>query len=329
MENKNDLYRRYSEHLKEKYGEKVYKLPVNLPVTCPNRDGHGGWGGCTFCGDEGAGFENLSNLISVSEQINKNKEYISKKYKAQKFIAYFQNFSNTYMSLDTFKAAIEQSIKEDIVQIAISTRPDCIREEYLQFLYEIRNKHNIDIGIELGLQTVQYHSLIKINRGHTLAEFIDAVLRIQKYGFELCTHLILNLPWDTEIDVIENAKILSALSINQVKLHSLYIIENTVMGHQFNNKEFTMISVEEYKRRVINFLEYLSPDIVVQRLIGRAPKENTLFVNWNMSWWKIRDEIEAEMRLNNNYQGRLCNYLNGKAVKHFFGHQGGYSCQRK
>lgn len=320
MISKGNLYRRYSDYLKEKYGEKVYKLPINLPVTCPNRDGVAGCGGCTFCGDEGAGFENLSNLIPVSEQIHQNKAYISKKYKAKKFIAYFQNFSNTYMPLDVFKEVMEQAAKEDIVQLAISTRPDCIREEYLQFLSELKNKYNIDIAIELGLQTVNSHSLIKINRGHTLAEFIDAVLRIKKYGFEICAHLILNLPWDTRMDVIESAKIISALSINQVKLHSLYIVENTVMGEQYKNKEFDMISVEEYKRRVIDFLEYLSPDIVVQRLIGRAPEENTLFVNWNMSWWKIRDEIEEEMRANNYYQGRLCNYLNGKAVRHFFGH---------
>ncbi len=316
--NKDTLYRRYSEYLREKYGEKVYKLPINLPVTCPNRDGISGCGGCTFCGDEGAGFENLSNLIPVPEQIRKNKEYISKKYKARKFIAYFQNFTNTYMPFDTFKMVMEQAARENIVQLAISTRPDCIREEYLQFLSELKIKYNIDIAVELGLQTVNYHSLRKINRGHTLAEFIDAVLRIKKYGFETCAHLILNLPWDTRMDVIESAKILSALSVDQVKLHSLYIVENTVMGEQFKNREFEMISVEEYKKRVIDFLEYLSPYIVIQRLIGRAPEENTLFVNWNTSWWKIRDEIEEEMRANHYYQGRLCNYLNGSAVRHFF-----------
>ncbi|WP_058485293.1 TIGR01212 family radical SAM protein [Defluviitalea phaphyphila] len=318
MLKKYHIYRKYSDYLKEKYGEKVYKLPINLPVSCPNRDGVIGYGGCTFCGEEGTGFENLSNLITVSEQIKRNKKYIGEKYKAKKFIAYFQNFTNTYMSLSIFKTFIKEAIEEDIVQIAISTRPDCIRKEYLEFLNEIKSKYNIDILIELGLQTVNYHSLLKINRGHTLGEFIDAVLMIKKYNFEICIHLILNLPWDTYDDVIENAKILSALSIDQVKLHSLYIVNNTEMGNQFKNNEFDMISVEEYKNRVIAFLEHLDPNIIVQRLIGRAPKENTLFVNWNMSWWKIRDEIEEEMKKNNQYQGRLFNYLNGKAVKHFF-----------
>lgn len=318
MTNKKTLYRRYSNYLKEKYGEKVYKLPINLPITCPNRDGIVGCGGCTFCGEEGTGFENLSNSISVYEQMNQNKEYIARKYKAKKFIAYFQNFCNTYMPLKDFKSVIEQAITDDIVQIAISTRPDCIRREYLEFLSKIQNQYKVDISIELGLQSVNYHTLLKINRGHTLGEFIDAVLKIKEYGFEICTHLILNLPWDNETDIIENAKVLSALSINQVKLHSLYIVENTIMGMQYKNNEFEIISVEEYKKRVMTFLEYLSPNIVVQRLIGRAPKENTLFVNWNTSWWKIRDDIEEEMKSTARYQGRLFNYLNGKAIKRFF-----------
>ncbi len=315
---KENLYRRYSSYLKEKYGEKVYKLPVNLPVSCPNRDGVLGYGGCTFCGAEGTGFESLSNTISVAEQIKENMDYISKKYKAKKFIAYFQNFSNTYMPVKDFERLVKEAITDGVVQIAISTRPDCIRKEYLEILKSIQEHDKIDISIELGLQSVNYHTLLKINRGHTLGEFIDAVLKIKNYPFEICTHLILNLPWDNETDVIENAKILSALSIQQVKLHSLYIVDHTLMGMQYKNKEFDMISLEEYKKRVILFLEYLSPEIVIQRLIGRAPKENTLFVNWNTSWWKIRDEIEEEMRKEGKYQGRLFNYLDGKGLKNFF-----------
>jgi radical SAM protein (TIGR01212 family) len=318
MEKQKQIYRRYSEYLKEKYGTKVYKLPVNLPVTCPNRDGTIGWGGCSFCGEEGAGFENLSNALTVKEQLQRNMAYIRKRYKAQKFIAYFQNFTNTYMPLETFKEAVHQAVMEDIVQISVSTRPDCVRDEYLVFLQQIQQRYNMDIVIELGLQTANYHTLKEINRGHSLAEFLDAVIRIKKYGFEICTHLILNLPWDNQYDVVENAKILSALNIEQVKLHSLYIVENTILGKQYQEKQFEMISLEEYKQRVIIFLEYLSPDVVVQRLIGRAPEENTLFVNWNTSWWKIRDEIEREMTENKIYQGQKVDYLNGKAVKQFF-----------
>ncbi len=309
------LYRKYSDYLREKYGEKVYKIPVNIPVTCPNRDGKLGHGGCTFCADVGAGFENLENTIPVPQQMASNIAHIKKKYKAEKYIAYFQNFSNTYLAFEDFKRVIIEAIREDVVEICISTRPDCIREEYLEFLHGLSKEKSMEISIELGLQTVNYHSLLYINRGHTLAEFIDAVLRIKKYGFDICAHLILNLPGDNMTDVIENAKVLSALGVQQVKLHALYVMRDTVMGRQYEAGEFKIISVEAYKERVITFLEYLNPEIVVQRLIGRAPEENSLFVNWNMSWWRIRDEIEAQMQQQGSYQGKRANYLNGKALK--------------
>lgn len=316
MEEK-DLYRVYSVYLKNKYGEKVYKLPINLPITCPNRDGSVGYGGCIFCGEIGAGFESLSNVIPVREQILKNMSYIKKRYKANKFIAYFQNFTNTYMNLELFKKYIKEAILDDIVEIDISTRPDCISDEYLEFLNTIKKDYDINITIELGLQTVNYHTLKKINRGHTLAEFIDSVIRIKNFGFEICTHLILNLPWDTMEDVIESAKILSALSVDQVKLHSLYIVENTLLAKLYKEGRIQIISKEEYIFRVINFLEHLKSDIVVQRLIGRAPEENTIFVNWGTSWWKIKEEIINKMIELKTFQGKKCNYLNGSALEKF------------
>jgi uncharacterized protein len=312
-----EVYNVYSKYLKERFKEKVYKLPINLPITCPNRDGCVGVGGCIFCGEEGGSFENLLNTISIREQILQNKEYIQKKYKATKFISYFQNFTNTYMPIEEFKTSIEEAILEDVVGISISTRPDCISDEYLEYLAFIKEKYDLDITIELGLQTVNYHTLYKINRGHTLGEFIDGVLRNKKYGIRTCAHLILNLPWDEEIDVVENAKILSALQVEEVKLHALYILDGTTIGEMYKNGEISIISKDEYVERVITFLEYLDENIVIQRLIGRAPEENSLFVNWNESWWKIRDEIVSEMVKRNTYQGIKCNYLNGKALKRF------------
>lgn len=300
----NELYNEYSKYLKNKYGEKVYKLPINLPVTCPNRDGSLGVGGCTYCSEIGAGFEMLENTLSVREQLNKNMEYIRKKYKASKFIAYFQNYTNTYLQLERFKEYMNQAVMDDIVEISISTRPDCIGDEYLEFLNDFRKKTNINISIELGLQTVNYHTLKKINRGHGLAEFIDAVLRIKKYNFEVCAHIILNLPYDNMDDVIETARILSALKLEQVKLHSLYIMENTVMGDLYKSGEVDVFSKDDYVERVIRFLENLDKNIVVQRLIGRAPKENSLFVNWGISWWKIKEEIEGKMVKRETFQGK-------------------------
>lgn len=311
------VYNVYSNYLKNRFGEKVYKLPINLPLTCPNRDGCVGTGGCIFCGEEGGSFENLSNTIPVREQVLRNMEYISKRYKAKKFIPYFQNFSNTYMPLDYFKRYIEEAIVDNVVGISISTRPDCISDEYLEFLSYIKEKHQLEITIELGLQTVNYHTLKIINRGHTLAEFIDAVLRNKKYGMRTCAHLILNLPWDNMEDVIENAKVLSALGVEEVKLHALYIVEGTQLGKLYKEGKVTLVSKEEYEERVITFLEYLHEDIVIQRLIGRAPEENTLFVNWNESWWKIRDEIVKKMIDRDTRQGIKCDYLNGKAIKKF------------
>jgi len=315
--NKIKVYNIYSDYLKDRFGEKVYKLPINLPLSCPNRDGFLSRGGCTFCGEEGGSFENLSNVLSVKEQISKNIDYISKRYKAKKFIAYFQNFSNTYLPLEKFKTYVEDAIEKNIVGISISTRPDCINDEYLEYLENIQKKHDLEISVELGLQTVNYHSLNKVNRGHTLAEFIDAVLRIKKHNLRICTHLILNLPWDNRTDVIENAKIISALGIDEIKLHSLYIVKDTMMGEQYNKGEIEMITKDEYIERVILFLEYLDPSIIIQRIIGRAPKEDTLFVNWQESWWKIRDEIVETMEKRNSFQGIKCDYLNGKALKKF------------
>ena len=310
-----EKYNIYSEYLKDKYGQKVYKLPINLPLTCPNRDGNLSVGGCTFCGEEGGSFENLENTISVKEQLEKNMIYIRDKYKANKFIAYFQNFSNTYMPLEKFKEYINDSIVDDVVAISISTRPDCIEDNYLQFLSEIHYNRGIDIIIEIGLQTINYNTLKKINRGHGIAEFIDASLRIRGFGLRTCVHVILNLPWDNRNDIIETAKVISALKIDEVKLHSLYLMEGTIMADQYEQGEFELSSKQEYVDRVILFLEYLDPGIIIQRIIGRAPKEKSVFVNWQESWWKIRDDILRQMEETGAYQGKKFDYLNGKALK--------------
>jgi hypothetical protein len=305
------LYNSYSSYLKNRYEDKVYKLPISLPITCPNRLEENG---CTFCSEVGTGFEMLPNTLSVKEQLMKNKAYIQEKYKANKFIAYFQNYTNTFLSLKDFKAYMYEALIEDVVEIAISTRPDCVRKDYLEVLAQIKEERGIQITIELGLQTVNYHTLEKINRGHTLAEFIDAVLNIKNYGYQICTHLILNLPGDEPLDVVESAKIISALGIDQVKLHSLYIAKNTEMERLYNNNLITIISKEEYIERVVMFLEHLKPDMAVQRLVSRAPEEETVFCNWNTSWWKIKDAIEEMMIERKTYQGKNYNYLNGSAL---------------
>ena len=310
-------YRMVSKFYKEKYGEKVYKLPVALPLTCPNRDGSAGTGGCVFCGEIGAGYENRPAWMTVQQQLEENIAHIAPKYKAYKYIPYYQNFSNTYLPLEDFKAYMEAGCIESAVGLAIATRPDCISNEYLDVLKEIQDKYHKDIYIELGLQTVNYHTLKTINRGHSMAELIDAVLRIKRYGFNVTVHMILNLPWDTMEDTIEGAKTLSALGVDQVKLHALYIVKNTLMAKWFQEGQFQLISAEEYAERVIAFVRHLHPDIVLQRLVGRAPEENTLFTNWSMGWWRVQDLIDERLEELDARQGDLCNYLNGRAVRKF------------
>lgn len=310
-------YRMISAFYKERYGEKAYKIPVALPLTCPNRDGSAGVGGCTFCGEIGAGYENRPASMTVKQQIDETVVHIAKKYKAYKYIPYFQNFSNTYLPPEKFRQYVEEACLEHVVGIAIATRPDCVHDAYLDILKDIQNKYGIDIYVELGLQSVNYHTLQKVNRGHTMAEFIDAVLRIKRYGFEVCTHMILNLPWDTMDDVIEGAKTLSALQVDQVKLHALYLVKNTKMARDYEAGEFTLISVEEYARRVVEFLRYLDPMIVLQRLVGRAPEENTIFTNWSMGWWRVQDLIDQIMEDEDISQGSGYDYLHGAAVQKF------------
>lgn len=311
--NENKLYKKYSDYLKERYGEKVYKLPINLPVTCPNRL-YGN--GCSFCSEVGTGFEAMENSISVTDQILHTKKLITKKYKAKKFIAYFQNYTNTFMPLEVFEQYVKEAAEmEDIVEISISTRPDCINHAYLDVLKQIQNTYQVAIHIELGLQTVNYHTLDFIDRGHGLAEFIDAVLQIKRYPFTICTHIILNLPGDTMRDTIETAKILSALKIDIVKLHSLYIAKNTKLCEQYKDGTISLCSKEEYIDRLVTFLAYLSQDIVIERLFSRVPEEDAVFSNWNTSWWKLQDEFIEEMNRKNTYQGKYFDYLNGSALK--------------
>ncbi len=306
------LYKSYSSYLREKYGEKVYKLPIKLPLTCPNRIGAGG---CSFCSEVGTGFEGASSEVSVTAQLAFTREKIEQKYHAKKFIAYFQNFTNTFLPLEQFKTYVEEAAMfEDIVEISISTRPDCIKREYLDFLKLIEEKYGVKIVIELGLQTVNYRTLEKINRGHSLAEFIDAVLAISSYSFSICVHMILNLPWDTMEDAIEGAKILSALPIQIVKLHSLYIPKKTVLYEQYENGTITLCSKEEYIERVIKFLSLLRKDIVVERLFSRVPKEYAVFSNWDTSWWKLKEQLEQTMQERELYQGKEFHYLYGAAL---------------
>ncbi len=301
----NFVYYKYSEFLKKTYGEKVYKLPLNIKTTCPNRDGSKGKLGCYFCSQKGGVHDIISEEIPVKEQIEIHKKYFTKRYKAKKFIAYFQSYTNTYLDMNDFKRYMNEAVREDIVEICVSTRPDCIDEVVLDILKEIKQNYGIEITVELGLQSINEETLIKINRGHTVNDYIEAVKLIKDYGFFICTHVIGNLPWDSDDDMIKLAKLLNELKMDIVKVHSLYISKDSVFSQMYKEGKFDIISVDEYMERVILFLENLSPDIAIARLTSSAPKDSTDFCNWGISRWKIRDTIYDTMLERETYQGRI------------------------
>lgn len=308
-----ERYNTYSAHLKKRFGEKVYKLPVNLPVTCPNRiEGRG----CSFCAGVGTGFEAMSDTVPVRDQLKKTKQKIGKRYGAKKFLAYFQNYTNTFLSLPDFKAYVLEALEvEDIIGISVSTRPDCIRVDYLQFLKEAVQDRGFAVTIELGLQTVNYHTLIDINRGHTLAEYLNAVLLAAPFGFEICTHVILNLPGDTLEDAVETARVISALPVDVIKAHSLYIPKNSVMYEEYGDGEISLCTKEEYIERLTEFVANVREDMVIERLFSRVPEEDAVFSNWGVSWWKLKDLFDEEMERKGYVQGCKCDYLNGAALR--------------
>ena len=294
-------YRNYSDYLKGKYGEKVYKIPISLPVTCPNRDGSLSSSPCIFCGSIGADYETKAVGMGITQQLNRSIAHVGPKYKAKKFIAYFLNYTNTYAKPEDFQVWMEEAMAHpDVVGVDVSTRPDCIHERYLDILKETAAKYGKDVTIELGLQSSNAHTLLKLGRCHTVAEYIDA-----------------DLPWDDRIDVIEAAKLISVLPVTEVKLHSLYIVKGTALADMYQRGEVKLSSMEEYMERVMLFLSYLRKDIVIQRIVGRASGGNTLSVNGGSPWWEVKKRIDALMEERNISQGCLCDYLDGKAIKRF------------
>lgn len=299
------MYYKYSEYLKEKYKEKVYKLPVNLPLTCPNRDGTKGFGGCIFCSEIGAGFETKKASVPIKTQLKENMAYIGKKYNAKKFIAYFQNFSNTYLPPDEFYRNLKEASQfENIVEIAVSTRPDCITKAHLESAKKIKDEYGVEIMFEMGLQTANDNSLKILNRGHTVYDFENSAGLIHEYGFLVGAHVILGLFTDTIEDVKNTALFLNKCKVDNVKCHSLYILKNTRLFGMYEKGEIKLKTKEEFIDEVFVFLAHLNPQCAVQRLLGRAPKEDTVFENWGHSWRKIHNEIEERMRKTNFCQGQ-------------------------
>ncbi len=298
-------YFRYSQYLIEKYGEKVYKIPINIPSYCPNRDGTKGYGGCIFCAEDGSGHENMAQHIDIAVQYDAMKQILQKKYRVQKYIAFLQSFSNTYLPFDDFKKYLTQMAKlKDCVGIAISTRPDCIEERHLDFLTTLKAQYGLDISVEIGLQSANDETLCILNRGHTTEDVVQSARKIKAAGLELCLHVIVNLPWDSNEDVIKTGKMITALRADSAKIHTLYVAKGTVLEKMYHEKTLKMLSLEETITRTILLLEYIDPTVAMQRIVSRVTEEKSVFCNWNQSWRKVLMQIEEQMRCEGTRQGR-------------------------
>ncbi len=300
---RHDRYNRLKTYLLNKYGFPVYKIPVDAGFTCPNRDGTLGWGGCIFCEETGSGFAIQNRGESIKTQVLKGIERMKQRYPNAKFFVYFQNFTNTYAPPEVLDLKYKQALcHPDVIGVDISTRPDCVPEEVLDVIEKLSDQ--IHVTIEYGMQTANYKTLMKLNRGHTLGEFIDAVIRTKKRNLEVVAHVILNLPWDDRIDVVETAKILNALRVDGVKIHSLYIPKDSVMADMYKRKEIEICSLEEYVDRVITFLEHLSPAIVIHRLVAEGPRDGCIFNNWGLLKIQVINAIERELEKRDTRQGK-------------------------
>ncbi len=301
-------YNKLSDYLKKRYGTKVHRLVIDAGFTCPNRERGKP---CIFCDPTGSGFNALHGL-PIREQVIRQREWARKKYGAEKFIAYFQAFTNTYAPVKVLKERYSQALIDDsIVELDVSTRPDCVPEDVLEVLEGFKSR--VNVTVEFGLQTINSKTLRILRRGHGVAEFIDAVLRSKTHNLDVIAHVIVDLPWDDLQDVVDTARTLSALKVDGVKMHSLYVVKDTPLEMMVKTSEVKLLSFEEYLERVILFLENLSPEIVIHRLVSDPPIGMTMLANWGKSKSEIVSIIERELEKRDSWQGK--NWAEKKEVK--------------
>ncbi|MBI3008167.1 MAG: TIGR01212 family radical SAM protein [Candidatus Omnitrophica bacterium] len=296
----------FSEYLKNKFGTGVRKICVDGGFTCPNRDGRVGRGGCIYCNNAGFNPNLRQERLSVKEQVLQGIEYMKKRYGARKFIVYFQPFSNTYADLETLKNLYSDAVShEDVVGLAVGTRPDCVPNEVLDYIQSYTQKY--EVWLEYGLQSAHDRTLFLINRGHTFSQFIDAIERTKSRGIKICVHVILGLPGENEQDMMETAAAISRMKIDGIKLHNLHVVKGTVLEKMFLNGECGILTLEEYVRLVCNFLELLPPEVVVQRLCGDAPEDLLLAPQWCRNKSLVLSEVDKEFIRRNSWQGSQLN----------------------
>lgn len=297
-------YNTLTEYYHKKIHQKVAKISLNANFTCPNRDGKKGYGGCSYCSKKGSGDTAGNPLHSIKEQYFEMKTIILKKWPNALFIPYLQAYSNTYAPLEQLKELYEGILeldKDHIVGLAIATRPDCFTEELYTYLESLNQR--IPLSIELGLQTSNEATALKINRCCTNIEFITCAKELKKRNIEVVVHIINGLPYETETDMLNTIDFINSLDIDGIKFHSLLLLKDTPLFIEYQKQPFPILSLEEYINIIVKQIARLKPTMVIHRLAADGVKEDVFLPKWPLKKLVVMNEIDKRMRKLNIYQG--------------------------
>jgi radical SAM protein, TIGR01212 family len=295
-------YNSLNNYLKTKFGTKVAKLSLDGGFTCPNRDGTLSTEGCIFCSESGSGDFSGKRLLSISQQIEQQKQNVSKKWPNAKYIAYFQAFTNTYAPIDILRSKYTEAISQsDVVGLAIATRPDCLGNDVIELLKELNKKTYV--WVELGLQTCNEKTAKYINRGYENYVFEDAVSRLNLAGIHVVVHLILGLPNETHEDMLNSVKYICSFNIQGIKIQLLHVLKNTPLGAIYENKPFHILTKDEYLYLVCKLLEHIPKEIVIHRLTGDGAKINLIAPQWSGNKKDVLNSLNKLISEKNIHQG--------------------------
>ena len=293
-----------NDFLKEKFNEKIYKVSLDGDFTCPNRDGKVSRGGCIFCSENGSGDFTATKLKSIHAQIEEQIDLVSKKYKGDKYIAYFQNFTNTYAEVSYLRKIYQEALShEKIVGLAIATRPDCLGDDVLELLAELNKK--TFLWVELGLQTVNDDVAKYFNRAYETEIYKKASEKLNRLNIKFVTHIIIGLPKEEEDDYLKTAIFAQNCGTWGIKLHLMYVVKNTPLEKLYLNGDLKVNTKEEYVEKVVNVLENISSEVVVHRLTGDGDRETLVAPLWSIKKIDVLNSIHKELKRRNTYQGKL------------------------
>lgn len=299
--NTDKRYNQFSAFLKNKFNAKVYKITLDAGFSCPNRDGTISTGGCIFCDGSGSFSQAHSNTLSIENQILTGVETLSKRFKAEKFMSYFQAYTNTYKPVNELETIYKSALThKDIVGLSIGTRPDSVDDDKLDLIGDISKDYYT--WIEYGLQTIHNKTLEKVNRGETFETFLKSYEATKKRGINVCVHVILGL-WETHEEMMQTAQKLAELGVDGVKIHMLCALENTKLAQMYANKEIDFMSEDEYINTVCDFLEYLPQNTTIHRLAGNGLKKELIAPRWIGKKLDCLNKIDKELLRRNSYQG--------------------------